>query len=93
VTFDHAAELARARRLSAGLRHQLRHGLDLLDDNHPLCEWDGPLLPLEPVDLPPIRHGTNNGYQTHLRRGIPPCPACRTAHRHQRRQERTSSAA
>lgn len=30
--------------------------------------------------LKPIAHGTNWGYQQHLRRGIVPCDECKTAH-------------
>lgn len=33
----------------------------------------------------PIRHGTNAGYQTHLRRGIEPCDNCLAAHREYQR--------
>lgn len=29
--------------------------------------------------LLPIAHGTVNGYRAHLRRRVPPCPACREA--------------
>lgn len=28
----------------------------------------------------PIPHGTYQGYQMHLRRGIPPCQGCKSAH-------------
>lgn len=30
--------------------------------------------------LKPIRHGTDNGYAAHLRRGVPACADCRAAH-------------
>lgn len=32
-----------------------------------------------PTRARPIRHGTNGGYSAHLKRGIPPCDACRRA--------------
>ena len=77
---------------SHGLRHQLHHGLDLLTDNHPLCHWDGPLLPLEPVDhAHTIRHGTDPGYQAHRRFNIPICEPCRNAHREARRRDRNAA--
>lgn len=75
---------------SHGLRHQLHHGLELLTDDHELCQWDGPLLPLEKIDVV-IKHGTNNGYQTHLRHRIPVCGDCADAHREARRQERAAA--
>lgn len=28
----------------------------------------------------PINHGTNSGYQTHMRQGVPMCAPCRQAH-------------
>lgn len=30
--------------------------------------------------LVPIRHGTQWGYEQHIRRGVEPCSACRAAH-------------
>ena len=64
-----------------GLRAQLRHGLELLTDDHPLCQWTGKLLPLEDIDYAEhIPHGTNNGWQAHRRHRIPVCDACRLAH-------------
>ena len=64
-----------------GLRAQLRHGLELLTDDHPLCQWTGKLLPLEDVDYAEhIPHGTNNGWQAHRRHRIPMCDPCRLAH-------------
>ena len=74
---------------SHGLRHQLAHGMELLIDNHPLCHWDGPLLPLEDIDVV-IVHGTDRGYQTHRRHRIPMCDDCRTAHTHTRRKDRAA---
>ena len=66
---------------SHGLRAQLRHGLGLLTDDHPLCQWTGKLLPLEDVDYAEnIPHGTNNGWQAHRRHRIPMCDPCRLAH-------------
>lgn len=60
-----------------------------LTDDHPLCQWDGPLLPLEPIDLEErIVHGTDKGYQQHRRFKVPICDACRLAHRHRRQDER-----
>jgi len=77
---------------SHGLRHQLRHGLDLLHDEHELCQWDGTLLPLEPHDHAHlIRHGTDPGYQAHRRYCIPICQPCRQAHRQARRKDRNAA--
>jgi hypothetical protein len=77
---------------SHGLRHQLCHGLELLHDDHELCQWDGPLLPLEPIDKQHlIRHGTDKGYQAHRRHGIPVCDPCREAHRQMRRKDRSAA--
>lgn len=74
-------ELRKARAYSHGLRHQLRHGLELLTDDHELCQWDGPLLPLEDIDRDRlIRHGTTGGYRQHYRWNIPACDACKRAH-------------
>ena len=78
-------ELDMARRQAVahahGLRAQLRHGLELLTDDHPLCQWTGKLLPLEDVDYAEhIPHGTNNGWQAHRRHRIPVCDPCRLAH-------------
>lgn len=66
---------------SRGLRAQLRHSLELLTDDHPLCQWNGKLLPLEDVDYAErIKHGTNNGFYGHRRNNIPMCDPCRLAH-------------
>lgn len=74
---------------SHGLRAQLHHNLELLTDDHPLCQWDGPLLPLEPHDHNHlITHGTDRGYQAHRRHRIPMCDPCRDAHRDTRRHDR-----
>lgn len=71
---------------SYGLRHQLCHGLELLHDNHELCQWNGPLLPLEAIDRAgTIRHGTPAGWRKHHHYGIPPCAACIEANREYRR--------
>ena len=65
-----------------GLRAQLRHGLELLTDDHPLCQWTGKLLPLEDIDYAEnIPHGTNAGWQGHRRTNTPMCDACQRAHR------------
>ena len=65
---------------SHGLRHQLRHGLPLLTDDHPLCQWDGQLLPLENIDHKDrIKHGTLAGYAAHYRYQITMCEPCRLA--------------
>jgi len=64
-------------------------GMKPLTDDHPLCQWDGPLLPLEPVDLEDrIAHGTDKGYQQHRRFKVPVCDSCRNAHRLRRQHER-----
>lgn len=94
MSSTHVTERIRAQAIahSHGLRHQLRHGFDLLTDDHPLCQWDGPLLPLEPHDHNHlIRHGTDAGYQTHRRHRIPMCDPCREAHREARRRDRTAA--
>lgn len=81
--------LAEGRAHSHGLRAQLKHGLELLTDDHPLCQWDGPLLPFEDVDYQKrINHGTEAGYQQHKRWGIPKCGECQDAHRAKRQLER-----
>ena len=81
--------LAEARAHSHGLRAQLQHGLELLTDDHELCQWDGPLLPFEDVDYEArIKHGTEAGYQQHMRWRVPTCGPCQDAHRAQRRLER-----
>jgi len=60
-----------------------------LTDDHPLCQWDGPLLPLEPIDhAHMIEHGTDKGYQQHRRYKLPVCPECQNAHRDSRRNDR-----
>ena len=62
-----------------------------LTDDHPLCQWDGPLLPLEPIDHAHIiEHGTDKGYQQHRRLKVAMCDACRTAHRDVRRKDRAA---
>jgi hypothetical protein len=71
---------------SHGLRAQLHHGLELLTDDHPLCQWNGPLLPLETIDrMTPIVHGTSAGWRKHHAYGIPPCADCIAANREYRR--------
>ena len=65
--------------------------LEPLSDDHPLCQWDGPLLPLEPIDhAHMIEHGTDKGYQQHRRYGIPYCEPCREAHKQLRRKDRAT---
>ena len=62
-----------------------------LTDDHPLCQWDGPLLPLEPFDFEHmIEHGTDRGYQQHRRYKLPVCDDCRAAHRELRRKDRAA---
>ena len=62
-----------------------------LTDEHPLCQWDGPLLPLEPLDYEHmIEHGTDRGYQQHRRYRVPVCDECRAAHRELRRKDRAA---
>lgn len=62
-----------------------------LTDDHPLCQWDGPLLPLEPLDFEHmIEHGTDRGYQQHRRYKLPVCDDCRAAHRELRRKDRAA---
>ena len=62
-----------------------------LTDDHPLCQWDGPLLPLEPLDYEHmIEHGTDRGYQQHRRYKLPVCDDCRAAHRELRRKDRAA---
>ena len=81
---------------SWGLRHQLVHGLELLTEDHELCQWDGELLPLEPMDRGflmerDVVHGTTGGYQYHRRKGQTPCDDCRaaqTAYNREARQRR-----
>lgn len=74
---------------SHGLRHQLHHGLPLLTDDHPLCQWDGPLLPLEKPDyIARIRHGTTAGYAAHYQHNHPMCEPCRQANINQQRKRR-----
>ena len=73
---------------SHGLRAQLHHGLELLTDDHPLCQWDGPLLPLEPIDRAgTIRHGTTTGWRKHHKYKIPMCEPCAEANRIYRRTQ------
>lgn len=56
-----------------------------------LMSWDGPLLPLESVDLAEkIDHGTDRGYQQHRRFGVAMCDDCRRAHRDSRRKDRAA---
>ena len=56
-----------------------------------LNNWNGPLLPYEPVDHAHlIDHGTDKGYQQHRRYGIPVCDECREAHRELRRRNRAA---
>jgi len=67
------------------------HLLPLTDD-HELCQWDGPLLPLEPIDYDQmIDHGTDRGYQQHRKWNIPYCGDCQQAHRERRRHERNAA--
>jgi len=55
--------------------------MELLTDDHELCQWDGPLLPLEDIDKNRmIRHGTTGGYRQHYRWNIPTCDPCKRAH-------------
>lgn len=50
-------------------------------DNDLLCEWDGPLLPLEDVDYNDmIEHGTVRGYGQHRRWKVATCESCVAAH-------------
>ena len=66
---------------SHGLRHQLRHGLELLHDDHELCQWNGTLLPLDTTDFEErIVHGTEPGYQKHRFYRVEVCQDCRDAH-------------
>lgn len=56
-----------------------------------LMAWDGPLLPLEPIDhAHMIDHGTDKGYQQHRRLKVEMCDACRRAHRDLRRKDRAA---
>ena len=78
---------------SWGLRHQLHHGLELLTEDHELCQWDGELLPLEPMDKGymmerDVVHGTTGGYQYHRRKGQNPCDECRAAQTEYNREAR-----
>lgn len=64
-------------------------GKQQLRDDDPLCEWDGPLLPLEPQDYDEmIDHGTDKGYQQHYRFKVPTCGPCREAHKIDRQNYR-----
>jgi len=59
-----------------------------------ILAWDGPLLPLEPIDHAHlIEHGTDRGYQQHRRYGVDVCDECRAAHRDSRRAERARRSA
>ena len=81
MSWDFMHELRKARAHSHGLRAQLQHGMELLTDDHELCQWDGPLLPLEDIDKNRmIRHGTTGGYRQHYRWNIPACDPCKRAH-------------
>lgn len=78
---------------SHGLRHQFLHHLELLTDDHELCQWDGELLPLEPMDKGflmerDVVHGTTAGYQYHRRKGQTPCDDCRAAQSTYNREKR-----
>ena len=82
MRYTHAKAVAH----SHGLRAQLRHNLGLLTDDHPLCQWDGPLLPLEAIDRAGnIRHGTAAGWRKHHHYKVPMCEACAEANREYRR--------
>lgn len=65
----------------------------MMIDDDPLCEWDGPLLPLEDVDFAEmIDHGTPRGYSQHRRWKIKHCEQCVKAYtaynREKKRQRR-----
>ena len=80
-------------RYSRGLRHQLSHGLELLTENDPLCQWDGELLPLEAPDYQDmIAHGTERGYQQHRRHNVPMCQECLQAKAVATRRKKPGSA-
>ncbi len=42
-------------------------------------KWAASRTPKAPA-LTPIQHGTNAGYDAHVRRKVPPCQPCREAH-------------
>jgi hypothetical protein len=96
--FNPWIEKAQAIRHSTALRHLWRAGRDdlvPLNEWDELCQWDGPLLPLEPMDravgahsYDTILHGTDRGYQQHRRLGLPICDDCRLAHRNEGRRRR-----
>lgn len=46
-----------------------------------------------PGPLPPINHGTNGGYQAHLKRGSVPCDECRRGHADDKRRRRAERGA
>lgn len=74
-------ELWKARRLSALLRIVYARQLAPLANDDPLCQWDGPLLPMDTPDYEyTLVHGTERGYQHHRRYNIEICEACRDAH-------------
>ena len=77
-------ERIKAQRYSIAIRHLLYTGLKPLTYEEHLCDWDGPLLPLEPMDRgfnmeKEFVHGTTAGYKTHRRRGQIPCAECKAA--------------
>lgn len=77
-------ERRKAIRYSIALRHLLGTGLEPLTYDDELCNWDGELLPLGPMDRgfnmeKEFVHGTTAGYQTHRRRGQIPCDECKAA--------------
>lgn len=78
-------ELARARRYSLALRHLLGTGIEPATYDEHLCDWSGPLLPIEPIDyrnnVKPIAHGTYKGFMQHKTHGTKPCEPCRIAKR------------
>jgi len=86
-------ERKKAYRYSLALRHLLGTGLEPLTYDTELCKWDGPLLPLEPMDRgymmeKDVVHGTTAGYQYHRRNGQTPCGACKEAQSTYNRENR-----
>lgn len=81
--------LVEARRYSVALRKLYGTGLKPLTENDPLCQWSGPLLPLERMDYDErIKHGTETGYQQHRYYKIEVCDECLEARRIWKREYR-----
>jgi hypothetical protein len=79
LEFNMSRELSSAYRYSVALRRLLGTDMEPLTDDHPLCQWDGPLLPIEPLDRE-AEHGSERGYQQHRARKEPACEVCVRAH-------------